>query len=378
MCVITSQNNNIKNRGLKKAKWSFKILNYEIENLNKISEISKKISKDYKITFTNDILEIDITLKNSNYKSFILNSFKEITSINNLIIECAKTKVLEIDIYNIYDILINIIIDIDDEIKLLKNAVNNHSTFLELYSNNFESKINEIKKFLKYLNKDSLSFFKIIDVNFLEIERQSNLLDRIYAFYKNYKKHILIHIYNDSLLINDNYKLNEITIDENEMVYSLSSQCDTFNPYYNKNNLNIEEIIYNSAIDDLKKQKNNLIKNVSSDFIPKHLSPTIGLIGKMQEKNCINLNYEESENIELEKLQNILRDEITDEIKQEKEIEESKLTIEDKEKIKEIEKKELEKKEEEKKIQSFLFNKKDDQNIITSLRNEENNESKEG
>jgi hypothetical protein len=61
------QTNLTKNRGLKKAKWSFKILNNKIENFNKISEISKLISKDYKITFTNDILEIDVTLKNTNY-----------------------------------------------------------------------------------------------------------------------------------------------------------------------------------------------------------------------------------------------------------------------------------------------------------------------
>lgn len=319
------QTNSTKSRGLKKAKWSFKILNCKIENLNKISEISKLISKDYKITFTNDILEIDITLKNTNYKSFIINSFKELIPINDIIIECDKTKVLVIDIYNIYDIIVNIIIDIEDEIKLLKNAVNNYAIFLELYSKNFESKINEIQKFLQYLNKDSLAFFKINDVNFLEIERQSNLLDKTYSFYKNYKKHLLIYIYNDNLLINSNYKLNEIITDENEMIYFLSSQCDSFNPYYNKNNLNIEEVLYNSEISNLKKQKDKLIKDPDSYFTPKNINPLVGLIKCPVEKSFAgnyykNLNYTyDYENSELEKLQNILANELAEEIKQEKE-----------------------------------------------------------
>lgn len=264
----TTQNNLTKNRGLKKVKWSFKILNCKIENINKISKISKiskLISKDYKIIFTNDNLEIDMTLTNPNYKSFIINSFKEVVQIDDIIIKCDNIKILEVDIYNIYDIIVNIIIDIEDKIKLLKNSVNNHSIFLELYSNTFESKINEIKKVFNYLNKDSLAFFKITDIKFLEIERQINLLDKMYSFYINYKKHLLIYIYNDNLLINNNYKLNEIITDENEMIYSLSSQCDLFNPYYNKN----KDAKSIEISKDLEKEKKYIEEKSIQDIIIK-------------------------------------------------------------------------------------------------------------
>ena len=122
------------------------------------------------------------------------------------------------------------------------------------------------------------------------------------------------------------------------MIYLLSSQCDSFNPYYNKN-LNIEEMLYESEIKDLKKQKDNLIKDSSSDFKPKSLNPSVGILKYPAKKIFVekyydNLPYnEEFEDNELEKLQNILKNEIADEIKQEKDWDVIKLTVTSKEDI---------------------------------------------
>lgn len=258
-----TQNNIIKNRGLKKAKWTFKILKYNIENIKQISEISKSISTDYKITFTNDNLEIDITLKNSNYSSFIINSFKEIIPSSDVIIDDAKTKNLDFNIDNIYDIIVNLIIDIESEIKLLNNSKNSYSYFLELYSKDFESQIDKIKIFLNFLNVDSLDFFKITGINDLEILRQYSLLYKVNSFYTSYKKNLLSYNYHNSLLISNNHKLTEITLDENKMINYLNSQCIISNP-----NLNIEDILYNSAISEIKENRHKLPHARNSYNIP--------------------------------------------------------------------------------------------------------------
>jgi hypothetical protein len=234
------------NRGLKKINWEFEIYNCDTNLIQQIKNICESISKEYKIELTKNNIKISLKLNKSNYKSFIINNFKDITQHMSIKETILQNQILNID--NIEEIISDYLTNLNNSIKLLDINNIDISNFISLYKINYNKIKEELEKIDKYLTKDILLFYNM-DGKLLQIKNNINLYLRKHKYYIEYKKNLLYPLYYNYIQKNNYIHFSNYTenINENKILNLLKEI-----------NEDDEQIQYNNYINNVIKEEFNI------------------------------------------------------------------------------------------------------------------------